>query len=98
QPAIADPTTLFCKALDGTITITINEARRTVSMRIIPENRGIENYGPLPAVFDSEKITYHVERWGDFTIDRLTVQVSIVTTTGLNMLAWNNCHVVKAQF
>lgn len=104
QAAMADATTLIC---DNDIypnfppsTIVINEAGHTVIM-----NDG-KNLGPLAAVFDSGKITFTevVDSNGDpqntwnYTLDRLTGNLSMITDSGAPFPKMATCHAGKAQF
>jgi hypothetical protein len=100
--ALAAPTTLIC---DNEIhpdqpssTIILDEAGRTVS--------GVEGKGPVAAVFDPGKITFTevVDSNGDpqstwnYTLDRLTGNLSMIAGNGTRFPKLATCHPGKAQF
>ena len=100
QAALAKPTTLICNNANGTFTIDIDEARHTVTMN------DARNLGTVAAVFNSKKITFtEVQAPGgdpqnnwNYTIDRLTGIVSMITDPGLRFPNLFTCHVGKSQF
>jgi hypothetical protein len=61
-----------------------------------------QGMGPLPAVFDPEKITFIWAQTAEVTfnykIDRLTGNVSAISSNGTQFPKIFTCHVGKPQF
>lgn len=98
--ALADTTTLVCNNNNGTITIDLDEAQHTVSMGVTPTR-------PVPAVFDSKKITFTEVpcstytdgqcTW-NYTLDRVTGILSMILGNGVRFPNLYTCHPGKVQF
>lgn len=80
------------------LVIDLDEAQHTVTM-----NDG-KNLGPRPAAFDPDKITFSEvigsgdENTWNYTIDRVTGNISMVNGVGLQFPKLWSCEAGKAKF
>ena len=88
---LAATSTLVCTNANGTITLNLNEAKRTVTM-----NDG-RNAGAEAAVFEPEKITVSEQNGALlFKIDRVTGDFSL-TENGKTFIMYSACRAKESQ-
>jgi len=96
--ALADPTTLICNneifPNQPPTTFNIDEANHSVST-------DYQGLGQIAAAFDPQKITFKVVQGPEtenYTIDRLTGNVSMISDSGIRALKIFTCHAGQRQF